>query len=229
MRTYSRPLAFFLMFVSIGAALAIIRNSPFLFFNFTYIGFCLSIGIAEYRKKWRYTRNVVLLGVGGYLFVYVGLMHRENLQLSGFFYYLFLGTFQAATSHYAVAKIFGPFVFGRGWCGYACWTAMILDLLPFKIPATHERRPRLGLVRYAVFAATLLLVIALFAFAEDRLEQAMFVTFIAGNVLYYAVGIALAYRFKDNRAFCKYVCPIVAFLKPASYFSKMRMRKDAAK
>ena len=29
------------------------------------------------------------------------------------------GVFEAATIHYAVAKIFGPLLFGRGWCGYA--------------------------------------------------------------------------------------------------------------
>jgi hypothetical protein len=32
--------------------------------------------------------------------------------------------------------------------------------------------------------------------------------FLAGNVLYYLVGIVLAFQLKDNRAFCKYVCPV---------------------
>ena len=31
--------------------------------------------------------------------------------------------------------------------------------------------------------------------------------FIIGNTLYYAVGIIIAYKCKDNRAFCKYICP----------------------
>ncbi len=57
----------------------------------------------------------------------------------GFWYYLFLGTFEAATIHYAVAKIFGPLLFGRGWCGYACWTAMALDFLPYKRPQKPRR------------------------------------------------------------------------------------------
>lgn len=43
--------------------------------------------------------------------------------------------------------------------------------------------------------------------------------FIIGNILYYAAGIAIAYKFQDNRAFCKYICPITVFLKPMSYFS----------
>jgi hypothetical protein len=35
---------------------------------------------------------------------------------------------------------------------------------------------------------------------------------LGGNIFYYASGIALAYLLKDNRAFCKYVCPITAVL-----------------
>ena len=53
--------------------------------------------------------------------------------------------------------------------------------------------------------------------------------FLVGNLLYYAVGIALAVVFKDNRAFCKYICPITVFLKPMSYFSVLRIRCDENK
>jgi len=38
--------------------------------------------------------------------------------------------------------------------------------------------------------------------------------------------MALAFSFKDNRAFCKYICPITIFLKPMSYFSLLRIRCD---
>lgn len=75
---------------------------------------------------------LVLLLTLKYIFiwlVYLGFLCRENMQIEGFWYYLFLGVFEAATIHYVVAKIFGPLLFGRGWCGYACWTAMVLDLL----------------------------------------------------------------------------------------------------
>ena len=44
-----------------------------------------------------------------------------------------------------------------------------------------------------------------------------------------AVGIALAFAFKDNRAFCKYICPITVFLKPMSYFSVLRIKCDKDK
>ena len=33
----------------------------------------------------------------------------------------------------------------------------------------------------------------------------MFVSFIIGNIIYYTLGILLAFIFKDNRAFCKYI------------------------
>ena len=91
------------------------------------------LGIFLFERKYKYARRIVQLLVGLYMLVYLGLICRENMQIEGFWYYLFTGVFEAATIHYAVAKIFGPLVFGRGWCGYTCWTAMVLDFLPFKL------------------------------------------------------------------------------------------------
>ena len=62
-----------------------------------------------------------------------------------------------------------------------------------------------------------------------HLEQIMFWMFIVGNVLYYILGIGLAFVFKDNRAFCKYLCPVTVFLKPMSYFSFLRVHCDESK
>ena len=178
---------------------------------------------------WKNARSSVQFGVGLYMLIYLGLILRENMQLSGFFYYFFLGVFQAATIHYFVAKIAGPFLFGRGWCGYACWTAIILDLLPFKVPKSRDRVPKLGLLRYVVFAITLGFTATLFIFKVQNLDNIIFITFIVGNILYYVVGIVFAFYFKDNRAFCKYFCPITIFLKPCSYFSIMRIKNDKEK
>ena len=57
-------------------------------------------------------------------------------------------------------------------------------------------------------------------------EQSMFIAFVAGNVAYYAVGIALAALLRDNRAFCKYVCPVGLLMKPAAHVSLMRVTCD---
>lgn len=37
------------------------------------------------------------------------------------------------------------------------------------------------------------------------------------------------FAFKDNRAFCKYLCPITVSLKPMSYFSLLRVHCDESK
>ena len=150
------------------------------------------------------------------MLVYLGLIDNENMQIEGFWYYLFTGVFEAATIHYAVAKIFGPLIFGRGWCGFACWTAMILDFLPYKTPQSHERR-KIGWIRYIAFAVSLIFVSVLFLCKVDNIERIMFWAFLIGNIVYYLVGITLAFTFKDNRAFCKYICPITVFLKPIKY------------
>lgn len=156
------------------------------------------------------------------MLVYLGIICRENMQIEGFWYYLFLGVFEAATIHYFVAKIAGPFFFGRGWCGYACWTGMVLDFLPYKIPKSN--RKKLGWIRYIIFLLSLTFVSVLFIFKVDHLENIMFWSFIIGNIIYYVLGILLAFIFKDNRAFCKYICPVTVFLKPASYFSYLRVK-----
>lgn len=91
-----------------------------------------------------YAQRVTQLLVGLYMLVYLGLICNENMQIEGFWYYLFTGVFEAATIHYAV-------------------------------------------------------------------------------------GIGLAFLFQDNRAFCKYICPITVFLKPMSYFSLLRIKCDKSK
>lgn len=190
MKKYRASILMFLLFEGVAVTLWLTKSNLFYLFNFSYIGSCLSVGLALFTAGKRYARQFVQLAVGLYMLVYLGLMSQENMQIEGFWYYLFSGVFEAATIHYAVAKIFGPLLFGRGWCGYACWTAMVLDLLPFKVPQ-KPRKEKLGTLRYVMFA--------------------------------------LAFVFKDNRAFCKYLCPITVFLKPMSYFSLLRVHCDESK
>ena len=228
MRKYTGPIGMFCLFEAIAVTLWLAKDNLFYLFNFTYIGGALALGMLLYIRRWKYARHVVQFLVGGYMLVYLGVICRENMQIEGFWYYLFSGVFEAAVIHYAVAKIFGPLLFGRGWCGYACWTAMVLDLLPYKEPQQLEKK-RLGWIRYTLFAGSLLFVGALFVFDVVGKEQILWISFLAGNALYYAVGIALAFAFRDNRAFCKYICPVTVFLKPTSYFSLLRVKCDEEK
>ncbi|MBR4501325.1 MAG: 4Fe-4S dicluster domain-containing protein [Clostridia bacterium] len=227
MKKYALPIIMLAVFETIAFTLWLTKDNAFYLFNFSYIGCSIALGMFLYIRKYPHARRVVQLLVGLYMLVYLGLISNENMQIEGFWYYLFTGVFEAATIHYAVAKILGPLLFGRGWCGYACWTAMVLDLLPWKTPAAS--RKKLGWIRYVTFALSLIFVAALFLAHVGNLERIMFWAFVVGNVLYYAVGIWLACAFRDNRAFCKYICPITVFLKPMSYFALLRVKCDKQK
>lgn len=125
MKKYFLPFMMLAVFETIAVTLWLTKGNVFYLFNFSYIGISISFGIFLYIKKYKYARRAAQLLVGLYMLVYLGFICGENMQIEGFWYYLFTGVFEAATIHYAVAKIFGPLLFGRGWCGYACWTAMV--------------------------------------------------------------------------------------------------------
>ncbi|MDD3192589.1 MAG: 4Fe-4S dicluster domain-containing protein [Oscillospiraceae bacterium] len=221
------PAFIWTVFEAIAVTLWLAKDNLFYLLNFSYIGTAIALGLWLFSLKYKYARRVVQLLVGLYMLIYLGAICNENMQIEGFWYYLFTGVFEAATIHYAVAKIFGPLVFGRGWCGYACWTAMVLDFLPYKTP-TNPRK-KIGFIRYITFGLSFLFVAALFLANVGNLEHMMFWSFLIGNILYYAVGIILAFAFQDNRTFCKYICPITVFLKPMSYFALLRIRCDKEK
>lgn len=227
MKPYFLPFIMLAIFEAVAIILWLTLDNLFYLFNFSYIGISISLGIFLFLRKYNHARRVAQLLVGLYMLVYLGLICGENMQIEGFWYYLFTGVFEAATIHYAVAKIFGPLVFGRGWCGYACWTAMALDFLPYKVPKAP--RKKIGWIRYLMFAISLLFVSALFLAHVANLEKMMFWAFVLGNAAYYVVGIILAFAFQDNRAFCKYICPVTVFLKPMSYFSLLRVKCDKSK
>lgn len=227
MKKYIIPLLMFVLFEAVAITLWLTKDNLFYLFNFSYIGSSIALGLTLYIKQYKYARRITQLLVGSYMLLYLGIICNENMQIEGFWYYLFTGVFEAATIHYAVAKIFGPLIFGRGWCGYACWTAMILDFLPYKTPKSP--RKKLGWIRYIVFIVSLGFVSALFLAHIGNLERILFWAFLIGNGLYYAVGVILAFTMKDNRAFCKYICPITVFMKPMSYWALLRIKCDTSK
>ncbi len=227
-RKFALPIVLFIIFETVAISLWLSLDDIFYLFNFSYIGTAIALGTGLMIANHKNGRRVTQLLVGMYMMLYLGIISNENMQIEGFWYYLFIGVFEAATIHYAVAKIFGPLLFGRGWCGYACWTAMILDFLPYKKPYTHERK-KIGWLRYVLFIISLIFVSSLFLAKVGNIERIMLISFIVGNILYYTLGIFLAISFKDNRAFCKYLCPITVFLKPMSYFSLLRVKCDKEK
>src|SRR5215208_6629516 len=196
---------------------------------FGYIGTSLGVGLGLYetlpRQKKPMGRRLTLFLVGFFLMCIAIFMTRENVQIEGAMFGLLTGVIQMGVTHYMIAKIFGPLLFGRMWCGWTCWTVMVLDFLPFKRPA--GRLPgRWGWLRYLHFGLSLSLVFALtylVGFRNGATGSIAVTWFIVGNLFYYAVGIVLAYTLKDNRAFCKYVCPVSVPLKITSRFSIIKI------
>jgi ferredoxin-type protein NapH len=202
---------------------------------FGYIGTSLGVGLGLYgtlpKKKKPIGRRITLFLVGLFLIGFAIFIGHENVQLEGAIFGLLTGVIQMGVIHYMIAKIFGPLLFGRLWCGWACWTVMVLDLLPFKRPS--GRLPgRWGWIRYLHFGLSLtlvLLLVFLVGFRDGATGRVAVIWFIVGNLLYYAIGIALAYTLRDNRAFCKYVCPVSVLLKVTASFSLIKISGDAAK
>ena len=160
MSKYRTAMILFLVFEVIAVWLWQSTGNLFFLLNFSYIGISIGVGVALIAAGWKYGRELTQFLVGSYMLVVLGLICRENMQMEGFWFYVASGIFGGATLHYFIAKILGPLFFGRGWCGYACWTAMILDLLPYQTPRSGRRR--LGYIRYIMFALSLALVVVLF-------------------------------------------------------------------
>ncbi len=107
--------------------------------------------------------------------------NNENMQMKASGTTCSPGVFEAATIHYAVAKIFGLLIFGRGEL-----RSCVLDrngdgnFLPYKCHL-DPRKKKIGWIRYTTFVA---------AFSSYRLysniERIMFFAFIIGNALYYS-------------------------------------------
>ncbi|MGP8187489.1 MAG: 4Fe-4S binding protein, partial [Terracidiphilus sp.] len=211
------PIAMAAIFWTIAIALWKDTGRIFLLFDIGYIGTSLSVGIALFallpRRKRPVGRRLAQFLVGFYMVGFLGFFVHQNMQLEGLLFVFCTGISAGAIIHYSIAKLFGPLLFGRGFCGWACWTAMVLDLLPFtksrgRLPGGWER------LRYVHFAISVMLiasVVFLFGVRPTGYEPVYWM--IAGNLFYYLAGITLAFALKDNRAFCKYLCPVPVLMK----------------
>lgn len=181
-------------------------------------------------------RIISIFMISALLFGLACIMGKQNFQIEGLFFYIFTGTMGGVIIHFILGKILGPVLIGRTWCGWGCWSLMVFELLPFK--ESRGFNNKLKYLKYIHFALSLVLVAVLvFVFkyyihdlknTTDGTLAALY-WFITGNILYYLSGIVLAFILKDNRAFCKYLCPVSLFLKFANIFSVLRIKGDKTK
>ena len=238
LRALHFPGILFLIFWTLGFVLWRETGSAFFVYDLGYLGTSLAVGIGLFqvlpREKKPVARRLAQFLVGLYMVGMLGLVLGirgtipfQNMQLEGLFFYLCTGVFTGAIIHYSIAKIFGPLLFGRGFCGWACWTAMVIDLLPFKRSAGWIRGPwRWG--RYVHFILSFALVAGLvfaYHYRANRWSPLLWLTI--GNLFYYASAIGLAVVLKDNRAFCKHLCPVPVLMKLGSRFALLKVAGSA--
>ena len=94
MKKYCMPAILLAVFETIAVTLWLTKDNLFYLFNFSYIGISISLGMILYIRKYNHARRVVQLLVGLYMLVYLGLICNENMQIEGFWYYLFTGVFE---------------------------------------------------------------------------------------------------------------------------------------
>ena len=230
------PLFLLALFWAIAVLLWQSTGNYFYLFNFGYIGTALGLGLGVYsvlpRRQKMWGRRLAQFLVGAYMLVFLGFFERENMQIEGFFFYLLAGLFAGSVIHYLVAKVAGPLIFNRGWCGWACWTAMILDLLPFRRNKVGRLPEQWGRLRYLHFALSLGLVLTLWFVVGYRVQEQSLSELnwlVIGNLLYYAIAIVLACLLRDNRAFCKYACPIPTLQKLPARYALLKISTDAVR
>ena len=95
-KPYAIPILMFGIFEMIAIVLWQTKGNLFYLFNFSYIGLAISIGVYLFICNYKHARRFVQLFVGLYMLIYLGLICNENMQIEGFWYYLFTGVFESA-------------------------------------------------------------------------------------------------------------------------------------
>jgi polyferredoxin len=218
------------------------------FFVFIPIGLSISIGsILSIRFNNPDLGRKISLSVISLVFlVFLGIMQRENMQIEEtviyLAYFISTGVFTRVLIHYAIAKVFGPLIWGRGYCGWACYTAALLEWLPIK-----ENKPipkKYTYIRIPVLIVSLLIPFSLIHSGYDYMTKHIdssitsfieskkidqFIWFLAGYILYYIIGIILAFVFRKKRAFCKIFCPVSLIMKLPTRLSLIKIRPSRNK
>jgi ferredoxin-type protein NapH len=203
---------------------------------FPWIGFSISIGILLRKilkgRKRLIGRKISIMMILPCLLLFVPIVNHENFQLGGVALLVMVGFFSKGFIHYAIAKLFGPLIWGRGFCGWACWNAAIFDWLPITgtkkdIPEKAKNIRFISLLISLAIPFYLVFILNINVF-EDYIYKKEMLWMFSGNALYYAIGIPLAFIYKDKRAFCKLVCPVGLVMKPQTSISLIKIKPKQA-
>jgi len=222
----------FFIGISIAAILYFSLHWWVFWIIFPWIGFSITIGNLFSSKlngrKKILGRKVSILMILPCLLLFVPIINSENFQLEGVVLIVLVGFLGKGFIHYAVAKILGPLIWGRGFCGWACWTAAVLDWLPIKKPKVPVS-PNLKYLRFAGLAISVLLpVFMVFVMNYDVKHNYIYhkemLWMFVGNAIYYLLAIPSAFIFSDKRFFCKNLCPVSLVMIPTSKLSLIKIQ-----
>ncbi|WP_155476125.1 4Fe-4S binding protein [Heliobacterium mobile] len=193
---------------------------------FPWIGTSISLGMYLQRNLRTERKNVgrrvsILLILPVFLF-FLPITDKQNLQLEGIVFLLLVGSYSGGVIHYIIAKVIGPLIWGRGFCGWACWTAAILDWLPvYKTDKIPDAMRKFRFIPLVISIMVPLIMVFLFSYDVNRdyLDKREIIWMMVGNIVYYLIGIPLAFLLKDRRAFCKVACPVSIIMKVPSSVS----------
>jgi polyferredoxin len=208
------------------------------FFVFIPIGFSISLGLFINRSRPDLGRKISLTLIAFDLLFFLGVLQHENLQIEEtviyLAYFINTGIFTRVLIHYAVAKVFGPLIFGRGYCGWACYTAALLEWLP--INKNNKVPKKYTYIRFPILIISIVIPFLLikngynYMDAHIRLPKTdQFIWFLFGNCIYYIIGILLAVIFQKKRAFCKICCPVSLVMKLPARISLVKIRSTENK
>ncbi len=182
-------------------------------------------------------RKISMILIGSTILFLAGLLGKQNFQVEGLVFLILGGIFGGPVIHF-IMKIAGTLFTGRSWCSWGCWTAAVLDFLPYKNETVWKNKT-LPKFRYFHLILSIIAVTVLYKIfgyntndipavnaREGQGNLQIVYWFITGNLLYYFTGIALAFRMKDNRAFCKYLCPVAVPLKLSAFVSFLRIKRN---
>ena len=247
MKKYKRCIFPFLIGTILSVSMGLTMWVGF-FFVFLPIGLSVSIGffLSIRFNNPDLGRKISLSIISLVFLVFLGIMQRENMQIEEtviyLAYFITTGVFTRVLIHYAIAKVFGPLIWGRGYCGWACYTAALLEWLPIE-----ENKPipkKYTYIRIPVLIVSILIPFILIQSGYDymtkhidssitsfieskKLDQ--FIWFLVGYILYYIVGIILAFVFKKRRAFCKIFCPVSLIMKLPTRVSLVKIKPSGNK
>lgn len=195
------------------------------------LGPCLAgYALAPVRRRERWRHRV--LAAGGLAILALSLIDAVNLDLDGFLQLLLLGSMGAAVGHTLATTLVGPLVFGRLLCGWGCWRAMVLELLPVERRAGRRGgawrlMPLAGLGASLAAAAWTVALGTRPGGVPGHMHGESVWPVIIGIAAYYVLSIGLAFLLGDQRAFCKYLCPTGLVLRWTSRPALLRIQASS--